>query len=338
MSFKNCKVIGKSLSPSDYHNHEISRGDIRHPVSPSMLKSFAHCPSRWFNGYQSPDSDSKDFGNLLDTLVLTPELFKTRYALEPVEYTNDDGDKKPWHNGAKACKKWRQEQESEGRIITNCGDLADAQTASKRIVNDEILSSFINACDKQVLVEGEWHDVKTGLTLPVRCLIDLVPRLDTEFANCLGDLKSTRSASIIAFQRDVFRLGYHLQAGFDLDLYNAATRQQRLTWCFAIQENFEPYEIGRRMLKYPEPGEQPESGNLLNLGRIQYKKMLENYAWCLKNKQWPSYDDSDESSAGWTLCAAEPWMESQVLFAPKFGADSGADEPAPIGDDLYATA
>lgn len=328
MSFQNCKITGKSVSSDAYHQQKFERGDPRLPVSPSMLKSFAHCPSRWMAGYESAESDAKDFGSLLDTLVLTPEAFQDRYAVQPAEYTNEKGDKKTWHNGAGFCKEWNEHQAAGGRKITNTKDLLEAQIASKRIMADEILAGFINDSDKQVLVEGEWHDEKTGLIIPVRCLIDLVPRLDTEFRKCLGDLKSTRSAALMAFQRDVFRLGYHLQAAFDLDLYGAATGEERLTWCFAVQENYPPYEIGRRMLS---GGEQVQ-GSYVELGRVQYRRMLAQYARCLKTGKWPSYDDSDESSDGWSVCAAEPWMENQVLFEPKFETDDVETEPpeAPV--------
>ena len=333
MSFQNCKLAGKGVSPDAYHDHNIQRGEREHPVSPSMLKAFAHCPSRWIHGYVSPDSQSKDFGNLLDTLVLTPELFGKRYAVEPSEYTNEKGEKKPWHNGAKVCKEWQLDQIAKGLIITNDVAIAEARLATQRIIDDEILSGFIAASDRQVLVEGEWLDEKTGIVLPVRCLLDLAPRPDTEFATCLGDLKSSRSAAIQAFQRDVFKFGYHIQAAFDLDIFNAATGEQRGKWCIVVQENFQPFEIGRRMMVDVEPGTQPESGNMINLGRSQYRRILENYCWCLANEKWPSYDDTDESSGGWTAIAAEPWMEGQVLFEPRFSTDDSEDEEPPAPED-----
>src|ERR1035437_9620097 len=284
MSFQNCKVVGKSVSPASYHGHNIPRGDKRAPVSPSMLKNFWHCPSRFINGYESPESVSKDFGNLLDTLLLTPEHFDSRYILQPENYettgmkcpscgTVTDSKKcrdckcdrvetpvqKPWTNQSTTCADWTAAQAKAGRDVVSQDFLNTAWAAAKRIQKDEILSSFIAASDTQVLVEGEWLDEATKQILPVRCLLDLAPRLETEFANCLGDLKTTRSASVMAFQRDCFKLGYHLQAAFDLDLYNAATGEQRGTWCFAVVENYPPFEFGRRMMKDVEPGEQPES-------------------------------------------------------------------------------
>lgn len=336
MSFQNCKVVGVGVSPDTYHDHNIKRGEPGHPVSPSMLKAFAHCPSRWIHGYESPESSSKDFGNLLDTLVLTPQLFSQRYAVEPLEYTNEKGDKKPWHNGAGICKEWKKEQLAAGKTITDNAAIAEATAATQRIQADEILASFIAASDRQVLIEGEWKDDGTGLIIPVRCLLDIVPRKDTEFSESLGDLKSTRSAEIRKFQRDVFQFGYHIQAAFDLDIFNAATGENRLAWGFVVQENFPPFETGRRMMRDGELGTQPEDSNMIALGRSQYRKMLANYAWCLANKKWPSYDDTDESSGGWTAITAEPWMSQQVLFEPKFSAgDDNSEEPAEERFDLH---
>jgi len=357
MSFKNCKVMGKNIAPAVYHNRPFERGDIRNPMSPSELKNFAHCPSRYIRGFEGPESASKDFGNLLDTLVLTPEHFDARYILQPETYeakgmkcpgcgsVSDSKScskckcareevtlSKPWNNNSKTCSEWTEAQIKSGLEIVPQDKLTEGWTAAKRITEDEILASFIAASDKQVLVEGEWHDEATGLIIPVRCLLDLAPRQDTEFAQCLGDLKSSRSAAIIKFQRDVFNFGYHIQAAFDLDIFNGATKEQRLAWCFVVQENFSPFEIGRRMMRDVEPGEQPEESNLITLGRVQYRRMLANYAWCLANKKWPTYDDSDESSGGWTTVSAEPWMGSQVMFEPCFANQPPADEAAPEGD------
>lgn len=86
MSFQNAAVAKGPTCPSEYHNQEFRPGDKRLAMSPSSLKSFGQCPSRWVAGYHSPDSYSKDFGSLLDCLALTPELFDSRYSIHPTSY------------------------------------------------------------------------------------------------------------------------------------------------------------------------------------------------------------------------------------------------------------
>ncbi len=257
-------------------------------------------------GYVPPGSDAKLYGNLLDTLVLTPELFESRYVLEPATYTNEKGEVKKWSNNATVCKEWNAKQ--VGKTILSDGELFDAKAACKRLMGDEIIAAFIEASDKQVLVTAEWHDEPTGVIIPVRCLMDLVPRNDTEFAKSLGDLKSTRTGALIPFQRDVYKMGYHVQGAFDLDMFVAATGEDRVNWCLIIQESYHPWQSGKRLL----------AEDYLAIGRAEYANLLHLYCQCLKSGKWPGYDDNDEAAQGWSVVAPEPWMMSAGQFAPRF--------------------
>lgn len=349
MSLHNCRVVGANIDPETYHRIEAKRGDAGYPMSPSALKEFAQCPSRWIAGYRSPDSESKFFGTLLDVLLLSPEAFPQKYAVTPETYeatvmecpvcksqTDSKSCKgcktdrvavklqKDWNNNAGACAEWIAAQGDKEIISAHA--FALAQMAVKRMMEfephfDFPMRRFIEASDKQVLVVGEWHDEATGLIVPVRCLLDLVPRNDTEFAKCLGDLKSTRCGAIIPFQRDVFKMRYHVQAAFDTDLYLAAVnhKEDRNTWCLLVQENFEPFQPGKRIMS-----DMPETpGNYISLGRSTYRKQLKLYCACLKSGKWPGYDDNEEAvTQGWTPLSAEPWMESEAMFSPQIEAET----------------
>jgi hypothetical protein len=146
-----------------------------------------------------------------------------------------------------------------------------------------------------------------------------VPRADTEFSSCLGDLKSTRSAALIPWARHCYDMGYYIQAAFNTDLYVAATGEDRNTFCFILSENYEPFEPARRML----------SQDFLTLGRAEYRRLLGLYAKCLKSNHWPSYDDTDEAIQGWSVVEAEPWMASKEQFAPVFEMAGEAPELCP---------
>ena len=262
----------------------------------------------------SPDSDAKDFGNLLDTLVLTPEKFDKRYVQQPSTYRNEKKEEKPWNNNANACRAWHEEQ--QGKQVVSHKELTAAIAAKDRLLKDDLIASFIAASDKQVLVQAQWHDDETGLTVPVRCLMDLVPRLDSEFSKTVGDLKTTRTAALQSFSRDVFKMGYHIQAAFDLDLLVAATGEDRCSWVFVIQESYPPWQTGRRLL----------SEDFLALGRAEYQRILGLYCRCLKAGVWPGYDDTDEAIQGWSLVAPEPWMAMHEQFSPHFTAGGDAPE------------
>jgi hypothetical protein len=317
MSFKNAKVVSVGVNPANYHNQEAKRGSKEFAVSPSSLREFWKCPRRWMDGYESPDSDAKDFGSLLDCRLLTPGEFDARYAIRPSTYKDSKtGEDKPFNLNSNVCKEWVKERGD--REIVSSAQVASCNEAASRLMKDEIIAAWFDACDKQVLVTGEWHDEKTKMVVPVRCLMDFVPRVGTEFEKCLGDFKTTRNAGLQAWSRWCFQAGYHIQGAFDTDLFVAATGEDRMTWCFIVQESFAPWQTGKRMLSQ-------EHG--LDLGRLEYGRMLALYSQCLSTSCWPEYDDTDEAVQGWSLVTAEPWMENRMMFEPKTTIESESEDP-----------
>jgi len=332
MSFHNVKVMSKDTNPLDYLRQESTRGKLALPMSSGSLRTFSHCPSRWRAGYESPDSEAKQFGRLLDCRLLTPEQFEARYAIQPEKYKSEDGADKPWNNNAKVCRAWVADQMAAGREVVKRSEVNACDVARGRMMLDEVIKAFSECSNKQVWLAGEWKDDATGLVVPVKCLIDYVPRKDTEFANCLGDLKTTRNAEHMAWQRWCYQAGYFIQAAFNIAMYVAATGEDRNTFCFILQENYEPWETAKRML----------SQDFLALGTAAFTTMLENYCACLKYDRWPGYDDHDEAGVltdmpieirpqsiqGWSWVRPDSRMAEREAFAPHFNF-SPASEPEP---------
>lgn len=322
---KNAKIAGVGVNSEEYHAQTEPRGSVKYAMSPSTIKTFAHCASRWRDGYESPDSKAKANGNLFDCLLLTPDQFKLRYALKPETYYDEkEGENKPWNGNSKVCKAWLADH-ADFKLITQ-KDLDQTNEAIAKLRKDEVIANFIDASEKQVMVTAEWHDKGTGLIVPVRCLMDLVPRADSEFAKSLGDIKTTRSAGLTAFRRDVHKLGYHIQAAMDIDLFVAATNQDRVNWCFILQENYAPWQSAKRLL----------GQDFIDIGRAAYTSALTSYCACLKRDYWPNYDDNDEAVQGWSLVLPEPWMASEGQFAPKTqmpDEEEPGDDPPEVGGE-----
>lgn len=296
--FKNVKIVGVGVDSGTYHTQSAERGTAEFVMSPSSLKEFMVCPSRYKAGYRQPDSDAKDFGSLLDCILLTPNQFVTRYAVKPETYVDTKtGEKKPWNGNSSVCKAWVDEHADS--CVVSSYDVTEAQKAARRLMDDETISELINCSDKQVHLKGEWHDEATKLAIPVQCLIDLAPRKDSTFQKSLCDLKTTRNASQRPFARQVFTFGWHVQGAMDLALYTAATSEDRTDWLFVAQENYSPYQVGRRLL----------SLDFLEIGEATYKGALKRYAQCLKTGIWPGYDASEEFS----LVIPDPWMSYEAV-------------------------
>lgn len=319
MSFQNCKIVGVGVNSEKYHAQKGERGTPEFIMSPSSLKEFAGCPSRWRAGYSSPPSEAKDWGNLLDVLLLTPESFETRFSVKPATYPADgkkgeQPTEKPWNGNSTWCKDWIEAQ-GDKRVISKT-DLANVQSAAKRLKDDETIAAYLHASDKQVHVIGEWLDEKTGLIIPVQCLIDSVPRKDSEFQKSLGDLKTTRNAGQRVFGRWCYQAGYHVQAAFDLALYTAATGEDRTDWIFILSENYSPFETGRRLLNQ----------DFLEIGKQTFQHALGRYARCLKTGEWAGYDPAEEFS----LVIPEPFME---FAAMEDAMEHDQNEPTPTPTD-----
>lgn len=331
MKFQNCKVIGADVDPAAYHRQDAQRGSPEFAMSPSAIKAFLQNPRRWVLGYNSPDSASKAWGNVMDTMVTSPDTFHDRYVVRPETYAapaDHDKVKKgeitagaplAWNSNAKVCKEW-DKANLRGREPISNEDYTAATEAYNRLLADETIGRIIAESARQVLVVGEV--VINGVVIPVRCLIDLAPSADGEFPSCLGDLKTSRNASRRSFGRFAYEMGYHIQGAFNLDLFNAATGQQRDTWLMVVQESYRPFETARHIL----------SQRYLNLGRMQYAAALERYAQCLSlpRMQWPGYNDHPEAVQGWSTLEPEAWMENVETFAQPIAEDEQEPETADV--------
>lgn len=320
MSFQNAKILCLDANSEEYHAQDAKPGTPGYAMSSSDLRVFGQCPARYVAGYEPPESEAKDWGQLLDALLLTPKQFKERFAVKPATYVNEKGEEKPWNGNSNVCKQWLEDHAS--KTVISAADLANAGEAMGKLHSDETIHSYLDCSDKQVWLTGEWKDEATGLIVPVKALLDLVPRPESEFGKTLGDLKTTRNGSLMAWQRWCYQAGYHIQAGFYYDLYRTAKPDEdRTTFCFILQENFSPWQTAKRMLNH----------EFLELGQFEYRRLLTNYCQCLKYGQWPGYDDTDESVQGWGLVSAEPFMQERTMFAPKF--QFADEQPVPEYQD-----
>lgn len=308
--FTVAKVVGVGVDPEAYHRNPSKRGEVEYVMSRSDLMEFARCPHRWVMGYKEDDADTKAtlYGSIIDTLVLDPDRFDGKFAVAPSKYPakgkkKDDPEvEKDWNRNATYCQEWEAAQGK--RVIVKNDLMTQAENAVKLLFGDRQIADFINDSDKQVMVIGEYDDSDTGITVPVKAMIDLVPRLSSAFDRALGDLKTANNAAPIGWGRQCYNFGYHWQAAFYLDLYVAATGDDRNTFQHIIQESFPPWEVGKRIL----------SQELIELGRAGYVTALGRYCQCLKLEniyEWPSYEESGNERMvlnGWSVTDAEAWM------------------------------
>ncbi len=126
---------------------------------------------------------------------------------------------------------------------------------------------------------------------------DIHPR----FGKSLADFKTAVSAKPSEFEKAIFNHNYDAQAALYLDVYTAATGEDRVEWLFALQENSEPFEVADPMPAL--------SSEFLEVGRLKYSRALEFYARCLADNHFPSYAPGHRLTMdGRYFAEPSPWM------------------------------
>lgn len=310
---KNAVIVGDNITPAVYNTEPSERGSKAYALRAHALAEILRNAKRWVRGYESPETKSMEFGTLYDCLLLEPFQFSKRFAILPPDAPRKPSErqinaKKPSPATVEAIEWWKEWLANNPGEIVKPELNASVHVAIHRLQEDNLICELIACSAKQVMVKAEWHDLPTGLVVPLKCLIDIVPDYEHPvFGNSLWDLKSTRNASPRFFARDAQRYMYHLQAGFYSDMFNAASGQNRSDFGHIVQEAYPPYEY-----RTPPP---LLSQRFFNFGKLAYQSALSLYCRSLASGEWPSYDQ--QNSKSWPLTDCEDWfLDMASIYQP----------------------
>lgn len=294
-------AVTHKVKSAEYHKLGADRkpGDPLKIMSRSELFKFGECPSRWFHGIEDTTTDAMRFGSVVDCLVVNRADFDEHFVVSPETYpctpTKADGrTEKPWNYQATYCKEWRTDQEARGLECITHPMMKQAQTAVMRLDAHHKIPGILNVCARSVQILVEWHDEETGLVVPIKCLLDLLPDPKSGVGDTIYDFKTTNDASSRRWTRRVYDDGLHYQAAIYLDAANAATGAKYKQFGHIIQESYAPYEPTVRVL----------SSEFLSFGRGHYMGDLKHYCRCLANNRWPGLDEAPVEP--------EPWMAKEL--------------------------
>lgn len=335
MKFTNAEIVGKNVPSSQYRAEDHKRGEPEYTMSRSDLMDFMLNPHKWLAGVPGESTESTEWGDLMDALILAPELVNTLYCVAPENYpakgmrcpkcgTVTPGSKscrecgvprkevttdKPWDWNATYCVEWREAR--AGKRIIKADMRQRAGDALEVLQMHQPVMELIECSDKQVMFMADYKDPDTGLVIPVKTLMDLVPA--KEHKRCgkkLADLKTTVSCEPREFEKSVFNYDYDAQAALYKDVYVAATGEDRPDWEFVAQENKAPFEVANPLPLL--------SSDFLEIGRSKYAFALKFYARCLALNDFPSYSigTRDQIDDRYIL---EPrdWMVTAAAERPK---------------------
>lgn len=200
-------------------------------------------------------------GSALHTLVLEGEpVFRKRYAVKPegMSLATTDG------------KAWRRDQ--SGKEILSSDDGMAVFAMSRALSRDPVASkAFEDGIPEATAV---MKDPITGLYL--RCRPDWL-RTSVDLAL---NLKTALSAKPDEWRRQAFELGYFVSAAVTVDVLSAV-RDRPFAEAFVIVEKSPPYPCVVCTL----------SAELIEFGRLIYRKALQRYADCIASGAWPGYSD-----------------------------------------------
>lgn len=386
---KNAQLKGVDVAPASYHKQAAKRGEPGYTMSPSAMLRFARGPEAWILAGQQiaaytaelattedrqvigylrrrlseleEESQSKDFGNLFDTLLLTPRAFNERYVLRPATYLEEVLEcpncgsvtespncrkckrervptviEKKWQSNSSYCQEWIADMEAAGKSIVSPMALREVEEAIRLFRAKPDCEKLLDVSERQVHVIGEWHDRPTGLVIPIQCLIDLVPAKGAEYIpsvemtwpQCLADIKTSVVVDRRRYSQKTEAFGWHVQAAFDLDLYNAATGEERDTWIHAGVRNHGEHQPFRKIF----------DSRYITAGKSAYFRILSNYCQCLKYNRWPDADASPASLAGFDLISPDDRLAEREAIAEFYDFDDAPESPElaeeTIGDDV----
>jgi hypothetical protein len=116
--------------------------------------------------------------------------------------------------------------------------------------------------------------------------------------NVIPDLKTTESAAIESFERNVSRYRYHVQAAYYLDNCNLAGIE-KVAFFFIVVEKTPPYLV--RCLQM--------NSDVIDYGRSLYQHDIQIYRNCVESGQWPGWGD------GYEEIGLPAWEMKQAMYA-----------------------
>ena len=240
-----------------YYLRTANPRNLTAPVSKSLLWDFNESPYKWRHSSGKEVTKAMDLGTLIHSAILEPET-----ALTDITAVS------PFPNfRTKAAQEWRDDQREMGRMIATDADIR-AASGCEQVFSEDYAQRFGVGYKSEVAVFAE-----IGAT-QIKGMIDLVP----DNLDLLVDLKTTeRSGSLFDIQRTIISRGLHWQAALYLDLWNAASGENRNRFVFCFIEVSEPYETAWVEV----------SRELIEAGRAGYMNALAKWQSCVAIDAWP---------------------------------------------------
>ena len=259
-------------------------------LSNSGLNDLAQSPFHYYSRHLDPQRPAREVkdgqleGHLAHCAILEPAEFSKRYTVTPADEPRRPSSsqwaaKNPSPESQAAMNWWRDfgSQHVGVTIIdSNLHATAMAQSVSVHNVSDVATLLREGAAE----VSGYWRDPMTGVLC--RCRPDFVSPVGGGVI--LLDVKTFSNASPRDFMLQVGRKHYERQAAWYSDGFQIAAKTEVLGFVFVAVETVWPYATGAYMLR----------DEWVEIGRRDNRRLLDLYAKCVHDNEWPSYGQGVE--------------------------------------------
>lgn len=232
-------------------------------MSNSGIKQFMRSPAHYKAWLDTPDAASSPaltLGRMAHTFVLEPNTIRQRYEQVPSSI----------NKRTKAYQEIKQQAQDDGKELIDETEWVEMCRLRKSVMD--------NPYAKAVLSKGKaeasffWQDAEHQTHGKARA--------DWYDGDLIADLKTAKDASPAVFERDAFKLGYHIQAAWYVDGVEAVTGTKP-SFYFVVVEKEPPYAVAVYKA----------SSELIQFGRTAYKQVLQKYKECLITGVWPAYEE-----------------------------------------------
>lgn len=272
------------------HTMEFSDYLKAEGVNNSLLKDMARSPAHCWamhHAQNRPERKQRPWmitGPLAHCAVLEPDAMAARYLVVPDDAPRRPSSaqwnaKKPSPDSVAAMAWWTEfNARAQGRQIITAEQYATAQGQLSGIKAHPQLRQWLESGRSELSVF--WTDPATGL--PCKARPDFWVHDLPDGRALLLDLKTCQSAEPHAFARTIANFGYHRQAAWYSDGWQAATGQDVAGFVFAAIPSEYPFIAGAYQL----------CDEALIQGREECAELLQQYADCLASGYWPGHGDS----------------------------------------------
>ncbi len=238
--------------------------------SKSMISSLLISPKH-YKDYEKNGLKSSGFafGNALEDYLLEKDKFWETYVFLPETYENKKGEIKPFSLKSPACREIKEAYEMRGFTT-----IEPSLVSILEDIEIEVKKSHINN-----LIQGTpqvsvvWRNENTGVLCKAR--------YDILNEENITDLKSTKSAEINSFRKDMYNLKYHCQAGMYQESWAFHNNGEMLPFIFACIENTSPYAIASYAIREDS----------MTLGLREAERAMRIYQECVESDVWPGFED-----------------------------------------------